>query len=343
MIARVTWTIKCRLCSRLLCVLACLLPAFVHAQAGSWAPITVDSSQAFYNDQPVSGAFQSGAQQPAMIPRGVLKLPREENYLLWVELDKGRLNLLQQLPNGGLTTRKIYPVSIGKNGFGKKREGDQRTPVGVYHFTSFLADRDLVDYYGLGAYPLNYPNVTDRLEHRTGFGIWLHGLPKDMAERPLLDSDGCVVIDNDSLLEMAAYINTGITHIVLSADEIQWQPVASVEERSASLQLSFEQWRQAWEARDNDTYLSFYAKDFSDFNRDRAQWASYKKRVNDSKKSIKVDVSKLSFFADPENTDLVTVRYYQQYRSNNYNWDGWKEQLWRQSDSGWQIVYEGNG
>jgi hypothetical protein len=37
------------------------------------------------------------------------------------------------------------------------------------------------------------------------------------------------------------------------------------------------------------------------------------------------------------------VRYYQDYKSSNYRWSGWKEQLWRETADGWQIVYEGNG
>ena len=46
---------------------------------------------------------------------------------------------------------------------------------------------------------------------------------------------------------------------------------------------------------------------------------------------------------DPDSPELVTVRYYQDYNSNNYTWHGWKEQLWREHGEQWRIVYEGNG
>ncbi|MGA0933716.1 MAG: DUF924 family protein [Pseudohongiellaceae bacterium] len=67
-----------------------------------------------------------------------------------------------------MAVRQVIPVSIGKNGFGKEVEGDRRTPVDVYRPTLFREDEQLIDFYGLGAYPLNYPNVYDRQRHRPG-------------------------------------------------------------------------------------------------------------------------------------------------------------------------------
>jgi murein L,D-transpeptidase YafK len=178
---------------------------------------------------------------------------------------------------------------------------------------------------------------------RTGHGIWLHGLPKDTTERPLLDSDGCIVIDNESLLLLEANINPGQTLIVMSPDSITWIPAQSRRETRDGLLAALDAWKHAWEARDNDRYLAFYADDFSDLRRGKAAWSDYKRRVNDSKRSIRVEYTDLSMLQDPLHKDLVTVRYFQNYYSDNYNWSGWKEQLWRSTDHGWLIVYEGNG
>ena len=49
----------------------------------------------------------------------------------------------------------------------------------MYHFTSVLSKSELPDFYGAGALPINYPNEWDRLNGRTGHGIWLHGTPAD--------------------------------------------------------------------------------------------------------------------------------------------------------------------
>jgi len=318
-------------------------PLSVLAQAGSRPALLFDSAAAFYSA--ISGSVLGGAgagQVEAVVPAGALRLPSSARFLLWVELAEGQLNVLEQVAPDSLVLRRRIPVSIGKRGIGKLREGDKKTPVGIYRLTSFLADGQLDDFYGLGAYPLNYPNARDQQLGRTGHGIWLHGLPKHVGERPLLDSDGCIVVDNENLLDLAANISTGATWIMMSPDPIQWVTPDSQQATRSSLELALSAWEQAWEARDNATYLDFYADDFSDLKRNKAQWVTYKTRVNNGKRNIRLEFSDLSMMQDPQHSDLVTVRYYQSYRSDNYNWNGWKEQVWRQSAAGWHIIYEGD-
>lgn len=323
--------------------LTTLLPATADAQAGSRPALLFDSAASFYSAIAGSVLGGSGAGQiEAVAPAGALRLPESARYLLWVELASGQLNVLEQVAPDSLVLRKRIPVSIGKRGIGKLREGDKKTPVGIYRLTSYLDDGQLDDFYGLGAYPLSYPNPRDQQLGRTGHGIWLHGLPKHIGERPLLDSDGCIVVDNQSLVDLAANISTGETWIVMSPDPIQWVATGSQRDLRDSLDAALAAWERAWEARDNEAYLEFYAEDFSDLQRDKEQWASYKTRVNSSKRSIDLYFSDMSMLQDPEHQDLVTVRYYQSYRSDNYNWSGWKEQLWRKSPDGWQIIYEGD-
>ena len=317
-------------------LLLILLPLTLFAQAGSSPTLRFNSTDS------MSSGSASIIDNP-MMPKGILKLAPQERYLLWVDLQQGKLNVLERNDAGGMELRQVIPVSIGKDGFGKEKEGDRKTPVGVYRLTSFLTDEQLIDFYGLGAFPLNYPNVIDRKASRTGSGIWLHGLPKDVSTRPLLDSDGCVVIDNESFTELRSYISTGITHMVLSDRPLTWEKRENVDERRSALEQNFQSWREAWEARDNKALLSYYASDYNDFNRDKSHWDAYKSRVNNGKKWIQVEASKVSFYADLANPELVTVPYYQDYKSSNYQWRGWKEQLWRESETGWQIIYEGNG
>lgn len=337
----------CYLCHSLLLTLGLgllsLLPAAVFAQAGSRPALLFDSATSFYSAIAGSVPGGSGAKQDEpLAPMGALKLPASARYLLWVELASGQLNVLEQVAPDSLVLRKRIPVSIGKRGIGKLSEGDKKTPVGVYRLTSHLDDTQLDDFYGQGAYPLNYPNPRDQQLGRTGHGIWLHGLPKHVGERPLLDSDGCIVVDNQSLLDLAGNISTGETWIVMSPDPIQWVASASQHALRDSLDAALAAWKQAWEMRDNAAYLGFYADDFSDLQRDKAQWASYKTRVNNSKRNIQLAFSDMSMMLDPQQQDLVTVRYFQSYRSDNYNWAGWKEQVWRHAPDGWQIIYEGD-
>jgi murein L,D-transpeptidase YafK len=314
-----------------------------YAQAGSRPVLFYDSPATFYNS--LSGSapgLDEATQGLAVVPQGVWSLPSSTRYLLWVELSAGRLSVLENLGDGGLVVRRRIPVSIGKRGIGKQAEGDQKTPVGIYRIQDFLADAGIDDFYGTGAYPLNYPNALDRLQARTGHGIWLHGLPKESQQRPFLASEGCVVVDNLSLLSLANEIDVGNTVMVLSKQPIQWVPRYEQNLRARSLQQAMSAWEAAWESRNNEDYLDYYAEDFSDLEHDKAAWSEYKRQVNGGKRYINVDISEVSMLAEPGERDLVRVVFQQRYSSDNFEWNGRKEQLWRKAAQGWQIIYEGN-
>lgn len=276
------------------------------------------------------------------IPNGLIADTQNNPYLIWVSLQQGRLHILQREDNNQYLEIENIPISIGKQGFGKEYEGDQKTPVGIYRVTSFLGDSDLDDFYGLGAYPIDYPNTWDKLSARTGYGIWLHGLPKGIDQRPLLDSNGCVVIDNSKLQQYSQFITTGNSTMVL-AETLDWRSTET-KHPSDDVMQAIDQWKADWESTDAGDYLRNYHTDFTDFTRNLEQWKTYKSRVNGAKSYIRVELSDLSVFAYPGEENLVTSRFYQNYQSSNYNWKGWKQMLWqRDADGQWRIIYEGNG
>lgn len=285
----------------------------------------------------------SGLSNVAMQPANLLRTVTDETYVLWVELKNGLLHLLKRQDNGGFQTLETHPISIGKQGYGKEVEGDQRTPVGIYTITSFLPDEDLIDRYGSGAFPLDYPNVVDRLARRTGYGIWLHGLPKGVTSRPRFDSDGCVVIDNPTLMSLAKYIDIGNTRMIL-AETLDWVSVTANRPIRSQLESRIENWRSAWSAMDNDHYLAFYSSEFTNFSQDYADWDAYKRRIHQAKSWVEVNIEDVSLTGYPGDENLVLAEFYQTYRSSNFNAQGAKKQLWRLEEDGvWRIVYEGGG
>jgi murein L,D-transpeptidase YafK len=294
---------------------------------------------------PLAGAMASAIMSPMPepgVPAGLIFENMQTPYLFWVELEAGKLHVLERQASGTYVRRTTRPISIGKNGIGKQVEGDSRTPVGVYQFTSFLADEGLDDYYGAGAYPVNFPNSWDRLKQRSGHGIWLHGLPKGVDSRPPRDSEGCVIIDNPSFAALREFVTTGESLVVLSRN-MTWLAPGSAQP-AGDIVGAIEGWRRAWEANKHDVYIANYHADFSDSRRDLAQWSAYKQRVNRFKKSIDVSLSQMSVVSYPGEENLVAVRFYQNYSSDNYQWRGWKQLLWRRDDAGvWRILYEGNG
>lgn len=328
-----------------LSVVACaaVLPAQqTLAQAGSRPAQYFDSPQTFYHSLNGSAPGMSSARAiEPLAPVGLLALAPTARYLFWVELEQGRLNVMENLGDAGIVVRKRIPVSIGKQGIGKRSEGDNKTPIGVYRLREFLADGVLDDFYGLGAWPLDYPNALDQLHARTGHGIWLHGLPKVEKQRPFLASEGCVIIDNDSLVALSDEIEGGVM-MVLSPRELRWVPLRQQHQQGRTLQQAMQEWESAWESRDTDRYLAFYSDDFSDLRRDKAEWSDYKREVNAGKRSIEVEVSEVNMVVEPGQQEVVNVTFRQHYDSDNYRWQGSKQQLWRWEAGGWKIIYEGN-
>lgn len=142
-----------------------------------------------------------------------------------VDAKKSRLYLLTHRTegqgHGRLQVVFDAYVSIGNKGMGKWREGDAKTPTGVYFVQKHMTDPMLPDLYGSGALTLDYPNPLDKLQHRTGSGIWLHGSPSQQYARPPTSTDGCVVLANDDML-MLVQLGVRAGTPVIIAEQINW-------------------------------------------------------------------------------------------------------------------------
>ncbi len=275
------------------------------------------------------------------LPRSVLQLHSEQKHALLVDSRRSRLYVFAN-EKGRPRLVADYYVTLGKNGIEKTREGDQKTPVGVYHVTANLPRRKLTDFYGAGAFPINYPNEWDRRQGRDGYGIWLHGVPRDVYSRPPRASDGCIVLANPDLESVGRYVQVGLTPVIV-ADEIEWSDAAAVEAERAGLAAALEQWRADWQSRDTERYLAHYSQRFASPGQDYAGWAAHKRKVNAAKSWIKVGVSRVAMFRDPRERDFVVVTFDQDYRSSGLSNAMRKRQYWVKEGAAWKIIYEGAG
>jgi murein L,D-transpeptidase YafK len=273
------------------------------------------------------------------VPRYLLQLRDDQKYALVVDTRRSRLYLYE---NDAGRPRFVadYYVSSGKNGPQKVREGDEKTPIGVYHITARLPREKLSDFYGIGAFPIDYPNEWDRIQGRNGHGIWLHGTPSNTYSRPPRSSNGCVVLSNADLEEVAHKLQVGLTPVIIS-EEVQWLSVDDWTNQRKALDREIQRWRADWESLDTDRYLAHYSADFSAPGQNLDSWIRHKRLVNGGKTWIKVKVSNLSMFEDPGKADLVSVTFDQEYRSNNLANAVRKRQYWLREADGWRIVYEG--
>lgn len=268
-----------------------------------------------------------------------MQIPATSNYFspyaFVVDKSARQLTVWQQTP-GGLKEVAHFPADMGKNSGEKTAQGDAKTPEGIY-FLQEKREGPSLDFslYGKRAFTTDYPNFFDRLEGRTGNGIWLHAVPDHV---PLTrGSRGCVVVRNDVILDISQYVKLGRTPILIQ-DHLDTIPTKDMAKASADVAQWLESWRANWEAKDIDSYIQNYASEFHSLHMNRNQWRTYKKRLASAYKSIRVRLSKPAVYVDRTH---AVVRFIQQYESDMISDLGEKVlYLKRGTDGGYQIVGE---
>ncbi|MCV6587898.1 MAG: L,D-transpeptidase family protein [Marinobacterium sp.] len=274
-----------------------------------------------------------------MLPAALLKLADNQQHVMVMDTRLSRLFLFRN-NNGVPELIKDYYASYGRGGIGKRKQGDLKTPLGVYFITGRIPDSALPARYGSGALPINYPNVWDKRLKRTGNGIWLHGSPSASYTRPPLASEGCLSLSNPNFLEVDQIVDIVNTPFIIGQN-IRWMPKADWLRQQAHFSAVVEQWRSDWESLEHDRYSAHYSPEFSDGKRRYKSFLRHKQRVNSSKDFIEVGLENLSLYRYPDQPGLMVASFTQHYRSSNYHGDSLKRQYWQFEHGQWKIVYEG--
>lgn len=281
---------------------------------------------------------------PPETPSLLAKMDDTQDHLIVVDTLKSRLFLYKKTEQG-LKYAADYYVTIGKNGAGKNVEGDKRTPLGLY-FAGKKIKQPLDDFYGEGAYPLNYPNEIDQHQSRTGSGIWLHGTPSDTYSRPPRASDGCVVLSNPDLNALAPVLQHGNTPVIIVSSE-DWQLAKNDQENiEASLMAEIEAWRKDWASQNTDAYLGHYSKQFFYSDGNLQRWADHKRSIQAGKPKVSVAIENVSMFGYPakleaDERQIVVVNFEQDFKSASLQNKMRKRQYWIYENKQWKILYEG--
>lgn len=274
-----------------------------------------------------------------MLPADMMKLSPSQKHVIVVDTRLSRLFLFEN-QNGVPVLVEDFYASYGRGGTGKVKQGDLKTPLGVYFITSRLEDEKLPSRYGSGALPINYPNVWDKRLGKTGNGIWLHGSPVETYSRPPKASEGCISLTNPDFIKLDSqidYLNTP----VLVGHNIRWIEKQDWVAQSQRFEQLVERWASDWESQNHQRYIANYSQTYSDGKRNFSQFSTYKKRVNGAKEYIKIGVNDLSVYRYPDNPDLVVATFKQDYISSNLSGSSVKRQYWTFENGRWKIAYEG--
>lgn len=280
------------------------------------------------------------SEPPAdQLPINFVQPPSDATAILVVDSKASRMYVFK-LQSGKWKLTGDHYVSIGLKGFDKQSEGDQRTPLGVYTPVSQISGKRLDPYYGISAWPLNYPNEWDAQKGRKGHGIWIHGTPLNTYSRPPRASNGCIVLGNEDLKDLEPMLVTGKTQVIVT-DSLVWSTSVELDKLRLSIASALDSWRQDWSSNDMDKYLSHYSDEFRTGKTDLQTWERDKRRVASGKEWVKVSTTDLSIFLVPGSSDLAVVDFDQDYQSNNLTNQMRKRQYWHRESDGWKILYEG--
>ena len=269
-----------------------------------------------------------------------ISLSEDTNNLIYIDTNKSRLYLFQ-IKNRALI--KIFDeyASIGKNGAGKNFEGDKKTPLGVYTLGEKIK-QPLSDFYGAGAFPIDYPNVYDKLLKKTGHGIWIHGTPKNTYSRAPKSSDGCIVISNENFNVLENLLKDKKTKVILSKQPYdQFFNISTSKDNHEDFLSSFEMWIENWKLQNFNAYIAFYDANAKYNSKIFDTWSEQKKIIFENTSDVQISVENLSIIDYPEETeDTKYVEFTQTYKSNLLNDTSLKKQIWRKFNNEWKIISE---
>ncbi|HEY9204142.1 MAG TPA: L,D-transpeptidase family protein [Sulfurimonas sp.] len=240
------------------------------------------------------------------------------NNILACDKSVSTLELYSLDENQSFNYRKTYDAFTGKLKGDKVREGDLKTPIGIYQITQKLSkDTKLDPFYGPLAFVTSYPNIYDSYRGKNGSGIWIHGLPSEDRDE---FTRGCIAIDNSSIECLDR--NIDIDKTVLIIDDAKVKQNISKDALSSILAQLYS-WRYSWIYDDIEGYLSFYSPEFvrSD-GMNIEEFRKYKTRVFKKVEKKTIIFNDINVLPYPNTSNIYQINFKEFYRSDTFKFTG---------------------
>jgi murein L,D-transpeptidase YafK len=254
-----------------------------------------------------------------------------EIYSSFLICDKNNstLTIYKQDENNTYVEKKVYDAFTGKANGDKQREGDLKTPIGIYQISNRLSKETKLDpFYGPLAFVTNYPNIYDKMRGKNGSGIWLHGLPINQERDDF--TKGCIAIDNKSIECLDRNIKIDSTALIIYPDK----PKTTSKETLSHILSQLYDWRYAWIYNDLEKYLSYYADDFVRFDGMRIDtFKNYKRRVFNKDEEKIITFTDINVLPYPGSEDIYQITFHEYYKSVSFEFSGEKTLLVRLDDN----------
>jgi len=243
-----------------------------------------------------------------------------ESYSEVLTCDKERstLNLYTKDKNSTYKFEQNYSAFTGKEKGDKTKEGDLKTPIGIYTLTEKISNPD--SFYGPLAFVTSYPNIYDRYRGKNGSGIWIRGLPTEQERDEF--TKGCIAINNQNIEYLDKKIDIKKTLLIINSAPVHKDVPKDV---VTSILSQLYLWRYSWIYNDIDKYLCFYSDDFvrtdgMKFN----DFKTYKKRVFNKLEKKTIIFNDINLVPYPNTENIYQLTFKEIYSSESFQFTGEK-------------------
>ncbi|HDP67576.1 MAG TPA: hypothetical protein ENN20_03625 [Candidatus Marinimicrobia bacterium] len=256
-------------------------------------------------------------------------------FVLLVDKSQQHLFVLNSNAPSQIQIVDTFRITTGKVDGNKEKEGDQKTPEGIYRIVSSIPGEQLPEKYGPVAFVLDYPNLVDQIRNHNGSNIWIHGRDEAIVDR---QTEGCISLENGKLLQLADYITLQQT-LVIIVDSLYHKSPANDEYLKFNLTDSLiNHWAYFWEKGDLDKFASLISEHFKTRSwKNKSAYLNNKKNLETLYAWKAVSIDKLWLLqSDYE----ARASFLQEYLCPTFYSRGLKtlQLIW--ADSVWQIISE---
>jgi len=228
---------------------------------------------------------------------------------------------------------KQLPCTTGQEPGTKWREGDLKTPEGVYFIKNRINGGLDFDLYGDLAFTLNYPNPIDVINGRKGSGIWIHGRGRPITP---MESRGCVALNNPDIKELDPQFTKRVLPVVI-ANEVHWSkdaPQASKE--GQEVVAATLEWAKAWSRKSEDFFAFHDAQKFAISSAEPFEnFRGHKRQLFSRLPWIHVLLEDVRAVQGP---DYWVTYFGQLYRSPTLTSEGVKRLYWQKNAEGRFVI-----
>jgi murein L,D-transpeptidase YafK len=244
-----------------------------------------------------------------------------ESYpnVLTCNKENSTLNLYIKDANNSYGFQKEYSAYTGKIKGDKVKEGDLKTPIGIYKITKKLSKENKLDsFYGPIAFVTSYPNTYDKYRGKNGHGIWIHGLPAEQTRDEF--TKGCIAINNSNIECLDRKIDIDRTLLIIDSNKVK---KGVSKETLSSILSQLYSWRYSWLFDDIDGYLGFYSNNFvrfdgMNFNR----FKTYKTRIFKKIEKKTIIFNNINVVPYPNAKDIYQITFKEFYKSDTFQFSG---------------------